>query len=197
MIWVLYLVSGALIISVAFVGIPADVRKLIGENCRRGNGRIRLRYVTREIRSVLGFYMQTFFASLLLASGLLSVVLLVDAYLIPMELVSRSLAMIDADPDVWKENLAESAVPQKFENFFVNNGGSSQGVRNVMLFLWYLFPVAAVASFIVFVAGLRMTSQSYQRALDELVRKETALNRRRIARRYLGRTKRAEMTVNS
>lgn len=55
-VWLIYLLVLAVLGTTAYRLLPADLRLLIGENCRDSRRRLRSGYTARELVSVFHFY---------------------------------------------------------------------------------------------------------------------------------------------
>lgn len=189
MLLLLYPLCLVLLCVTGYVAIPADVRALIGENCRNSKGRLTPKYVFGELKSVAGFFAQTLFAATIVAVLCLIALVMVDDYL-NLEIVGKAVGVADVDPEVWKENLASkpSSIRDEFTRYHVGQGGTKESAQNLMRFLWYAIPIAVAATFIGLVLCLRMTSRSYNTAIQQLVENEVRLDRRRASSRYLRHT---------
>ncbi len=173
--------------TVAYIAIPADVRTMLAENCRGSSGRLKWRYCYVEMRAVGQFYFGVFFFAIVLAAFSALLLILVDEYLIPLELLHSAVTVADLNPEVWKENLTASAseLSKQHENWYVAIGGSPQDVTDFQRFLWYAFPIALLLSFAGSVLCMKLTAKGYQAALDQLINDCVLRDRQRITERYL------------
>ncbi|QDV46043.1 hypothetical protein Enr13x_59470 [Stieleria neptunia] len=186
---IVYLLCFCLVSLTAFSALPAEVRSLILDNCRNSQGRLRPRYVAREMLSVARFYAQMLFAASLVACVVLIAAVWIDDY-IKLQLIAEALEKFEPDAAAWEENLkaGPNSVSSQFTQHHMMQGGTQAGAKMLMWTLWRLVPVATVLVFAGMLLYLRLMSQSFNRALRDLVREESARDLRRIRRRYLQNT---------
>ncbi|NND99778.1 MAG: hypothetical protein HKN47_20860 [Pirellulaceae bacterium] len=188
----MYLLPACLIVLgvLAYVAIPPDVRAMLAENCRDRRGRWKPKYFVRELRAVASFYSRLVFLAAILGIVLMFGLVMVDSYVIPIGIAQSALESVDPDPNVWKENLTTGSdnAKKEFVQWHLASGGSKADAVAISRFLWRTFSVATVASFLLLVTGLRLTSKSYNTAFQDLVQGATDRDLRRIRQRYLHRS---------
>ena len=188
MIIIIYVLLLVFVVGVAYVGIPADVRTTINENCRDSGGRLKLRYVASEARAVLAFYAQILVVATLLTFVLIVAVLMVDSYVFPLNWVKDAAEVAHVDADVGKDDLDSTNAKKNDNKLDLGPGGPWANARDSMQFLWHAIPFAVMLGFVVLVLTLRLTSQGYNNALSDIVTTEVARSRRRLTRHYLDST---------
>ena len=186
---IIYLLCFLLVCLTAIGALPAELRSLMSDNCRNSRGRLKPRYVAREMLSLARFYSQTFFAASLIACVVLITAVLIDDY-IKLDIIARALEKFEPDAAAWEANLkaGPNSVTSQFTQHHVMQGGTQASAKALMLMLWRLVPLATVLIVAGMLLCLRLMSQSFNRAFRDLVRKESSRNLRRIRRRYLQNT---------
>lgn len=172
---------------IGIVGIPKDVRKLIGENCRTSRGRIRFKYVYRELRAVVGFYSWFLFTGAVVGLLVLYLLTLIDERVVPMRVVTSAAERVERDPSNWSENLKNGLGNPKQEHraWLISKGLRPSDARDFQLTIWELVPIAIVVGFGLLIVLGRFTFAGYSIALEEFVSKEVERDRRRTTARYL------------
>lgn len=185
-----YLVCLVSAVLTAFCAIPADLRAAIGRNCLGSNGRIKLRYLIREMSAVGGFFGQLLFGAILLGFLALYVLVIIDEYCFSLNLFAKAASQAEWDSEAWERNLRSSPnnVEAEFLGAHIRDGGTKESARQTMGILWSLVPAVFAFCFAVLVVLLRFASTSYHNALQHLARQESDRDLRRIKRRYLSST---------
>lgn len=178
-----------LIFAVAYGCLPAEVRVVIHENCLNSSGKLKPRYVAREVWSVTEFYAQTLFAALLLACLGIAAIMMVDSY-VNLGIIESAILQFDWDIETWRRNLtsAPGNVKEDFTNLHLAQGGTRQSAHDLMVVLWGMVPIACAVCFVAVLTTLRLLSKGYNNALRQLVREEDGRSLRRIKSRYLRST---------
>ncbi|TWU32175.1 hypothetical protein [Novipirellula artificiosorum] len=189
MIWALYGCCFALMIILAIVAMPSDVRALILENCKCSKGRFRLRYVTKELGSVSRFYGELLFTAAILAIVVGFGLIVLDS-VVKTEIIHSAVKQADWDLSKWEKDLRSfpNNVEHKFTQHHISQGGTKESARSIMIFLWRGLPVIMLLCFVAVLLTMRMSSRVFTRALESLVTDETLRNRRRTKQRYLRST---------
>lgn len=178
-----------LMILVAIVAIPSDVRALILENCKNSSGKFRTRYIVKELGSLSRFYGEMLFAAGMLAIVLTFGLIVLDDY-VKLDIIHNAAMQASLDFNEWEQNLRSSPnnVEQQFTRYHLSQGGDVDSARRLMRFLWGIVPIMLLLSFTGLLASMRLSSRVFNHALKSLVDDEVRRNRRRIKQRYLRST---------
>ncbi|WP_372898412.1 hypothetical protein [Stieleria sp.] len=190
----IYLLCLFLICLTAIIALPAEVRSLMSDNCRNSRGRLKPRYVAREMLSLARFYAQTLFAASLIACVALIAAVFIDDY-IKLDIIAKAVGKFEPDAAAWEASLkaGPKSVTSQFTQHHMMQGGTRASARTLMLTLWRLVPLATVLIFAALLLCMRLMSQSFNRAIRDLVREESARDLRRIRRRYLQNTAQSQL----
>jgi hypothetical protein len=178
----------ALVVVIAIAAIPRSVWSLILEHSLDSRGRLRLRYVWREVGEASNFFAGFVLSFLLLTTLLIGLTVLMDA----RTRAAEQSGMLDdsgtGGPNDW--NALVSA--QRADVFSAMSrrpliANSSPPINSSNLLWIGMFVSAAIT-----VAGAalvaRITSRGYRLPMDQWVVELSAKNRQRIANRYLRTT---------
>lgn len=161
------LLTAILICVVAVLcSLPPECWWMIRRNSSRLDGTISRRRLRREL-SALTDYVSTIAVPLLLTFLPLTVTtVFVFSYVLPSEIMFRSLAGFDSDFQAWKENLTE--VREDHKRFLQQQSLSESDARTVQRTLWQQWPLLGGTAIVLTAFGIAAFIRCGKRAAVRL-----------------------------